>query len=107
MRRRLLIALMAMVCLVNSAISYASSSENCSEEIVSTLEKMYVDIDQVECSDNKIYVTVDDFVILTPALYCDDKGYYIFLAAKSGNCAWCKQLSPEGDSFLIPNPKGR
>ncbi len=88
MARRLMIGLMAMACLVHSAISYASSSEKCSAEIVSTLEKMYVNIDQVECSDNKIYVTTDDFVILTPALYWDDKGYYIFLAAESGNCAW-------------------
>ena len=80
---KLLIILGVLFCVVSSAI-YACLE---GDEGINA-EKVYVGADQIQCLDNKIYVLIENDILETPALFSDEGGYYVILAAKSGNCSW-------------------
>jgi hypothetical protein len=58
------------------------------DEIINLDQKLYVKMDQIDFCDNKIYVNVDNFIYESPAIFSDQKGYYIEKIAKSGICSW-------------------
>ncbi len=80
---KLLRTIAVLFCVVSSAI-YACPEE----DEAKNAEKVYVGADQIQYFDNKIYVLIEKEILETPALFSDERGYYVILAAKSGNCAW-------------------
>ena len=56
-------------------------------------ERIYLQVDQMSFYDSKIFVRIDDEVFLVPAIFCDQKGYYV-LAGKGKCQSWkwkCKK----------------
>jgi hypothetical protein len=77
---------MAVLCFVNVASLHACKT--CNGEMIDLAQKFYVKLHQVNFSNDKIYIHVEDFVYETPAIFSDVNGYYIEKVANTNDCAW-------------------
>lgn len=81
------IALLVLCCFWAVSL-HASLNPNCNGKIIDLEQKFYVTAEQIQFSENKIYIILKDITYVTPAILSDEDGYYIEQIAKSGNCAW-------------------
>jgi hypothetical protein len=74
-----------MLGLIGNISLYAGT---CRKESVRLTQKIYLSADQIRFANGAIYFTFDNYTYETPAIFSDEKGYYIEEIAKSGNCSW-------------------
>jgi hypothetical protein len=72
------------LCIINIAVSHEMNHEG----MIELADKIYIESDQINFADKKIYIQIKDSIFETSAIHSDEKGYYIDQVAKSGNCAW-------------------
>lgn len=77
--------------------SYACSHGICGDGVIKLARKLYIATDQIDFSENKIFIKLDQLIYETPSVLSDINGYYVDQIsmgdwAKSGNCPCCKQL---------------
>lgn len=71
---RLLPLLLALAGWIYPNLSFADCSND--QKLFYPCNKTYVVIDRVTFLDNSIRVALEDKMIETSAIYCDDEGYY-------------------------------
>jgi hypothetical protein len=69
-----------------SAMSYVEACACQNEQELP--QKCYLDLEQIEFANMKIYVHVNGAICETSAIFVDAAGYYIQLKAGSGHCEW-------------------
>jgi hypothetical protein len=64
----------------------------CKKNVIELSENFYLSTDQITFADQKIYVNIDNTFYVTPALFSDEKGFYIQLTRSKcrGTCPWYK-----------------
>ena len=85
---KLIKALVLCLLLTTCFRSYAHENSPCCNRVIDLDRKFYVDVDQINFNNNRIYISVGDLTYETPAIFSDKNGYYIEQVAKSGDCAW-------------------
>ncbi len=77
-----------LVCLTLQ-MGYFKSAMACPcENMVVLDKKVYLETNQIELRNHKIYVNLGGYVYEAPALYSDADGFYIDQIARSGSCSW-------------------
>ncbi len=61
---------------------------DCHCDVVELEEKIYLNGDQILISDNKIAINIDEVTYETPAVFTDERGYYIEKIGKKRECSW-------------------
>jgi hypothetical protein len=82
-----------MSCLLCLANVMGHAQCHIEREAIELPQKFYVQMDQIEISENKIYIHIDGIVYSTPALFSDENGIFVD-SLKRGRCAWYEWECP-------------
>lgn len=86
---RIVLTFIAMIlCFSDISTLVANSDVENDRGIIDLGKKFYVNVEQVDFANQKIYIGTEGIVYETPALFSDENGYYILQIAQSGHCAW-------------------
>jgi len=74
--------------------AYAETTdENCQEMQILLERNVYVKLEQILFENNKIFVSINDVIYQTPAIYTDENGYYIQKLFER-ECSWYEWKCP-------------